>query len=369
MLEQYISNCVIDGSRYSAMSVNTLKQIRYREYNGIRFLVRIQDAILHIIKETYLPLGFWVQNPHRNATAENIGVVIDGKWDRIMTLDTNYSGQELVFKFCNVFLEYHREVLGLNEIMVCGVLIPTDRIYIGEDWENNIDLTYEKIKRLLLIIFHNSSKWLIRGHRIYDETMELCRKMMLLGDTAEKIFELHVNHFFKNTISIEFSTGLGDPRDMEEGADVWVVEGDNVERTIQIKFSNNELSDADDRVETMANFSPTSRCTYFAIVTKTKITFLQNDSRKSLNNGVWSFSKKSIINEINYKNMFDELRDLIDVTGKHLIEVKITREGDVNSIVYDHENLKIHINFPNDEDENFKNLIINQTNELKERFQ
>jgi len=364
-LEQYILNCVINRTQHSAMSVDTLKNIGYYEYHGIRFKIRIQDAILHILEKTYEPFGFWKQNPHKNSTSENKGVVIENKWDRINTLDTNYSGEDWMFHFCNVFLEYHREILGLTEISVCGVTISTERIYIDDNWKDDIDLTYEKIKKLLLIIQHNSSIWLIRGHRIYDETMEICRGKMLLGDTAERIFELHINHFFKNPISIEFSTGLGDPRDMEQGSDVWVIEEDGIERTTQIKFSYNELVPVGDRIETRANFSPTSNCTYFAIVSKTTITFLENNGKKSLNNGVWSFPIKEI-KQIKYNNMFDELKDLMNITGKHLIEIKITKDGDVNSIVYDEENLKIYINYPNDEDKDFKNLIINQTNQLKE---
>lgn len=368
-LEQYIEQCVIDDSKHSSMSVDTLKDIGYFIYQGKSFKIRIQDAILHIIKETYKPLGLWKQNPHKNATSENVGAVVGGKWDRIMTLDTNYSGQDWGFRFCNIFLEYHREVLGLKEITIYGVTISTDKIFIGLDWRDDIESTYKKIKTLLLIIQYNSSSWLIKGHRVYDETMEICRKKMLLGDTAERVFELYINQFFENPKSIEFSTGLGDPRDMTEGSDVWVIEEDGVERTVQIKFSYRELTDDvndKDRFITRANFSTTSNCTYFAVVTKTKITFFTNDNKKSINNGTWSFSKKSIQKEIEYNNMFDELKNLIDVTGKHLIEIRITKEGDTNSIIYDEENLKIHINYPNEDDKNFKNLIVNKTNELKE---
>ena len=100
-LEQYILNCVINRTQHSAMSVDTLKNIGYYEYHGIRFKIRIQDAILHILEKTYEPLGFWKQNPHKNSTSENKGVVIENKWDRINTLDTNYSGEDWMFHFGN----------------------------------------------------------------------------------------------------------------------------------------------------------------------------------------------------------------------------------------------------------------------------
>ena len=40
--------------------------------------------------------------------------------------------------------------------------------------------------------------------------------------------------------------------------------------------------------------------------------------------------------------------------------------GNVTISLIDEDNLKIYINYPNDEDKDFKNLIINHTNQLKE---
>jgi hypothetical protein len=73
---------------------------------------------------------------------------------------------------------------------------------------------------------------------------------------------------------------------MEQGSDVWVIEEDGIERTTQIKFSYNELVPVGDRIETRANFSPTSNCTYFAIVSKTTITFLERSLIGYLKNTV-----------------------------------------------------------------------------------
>ena len=64
--------------------------------------------------------------------------------------------------------------------------------------------------------------------------------------------------------------------------------------------------------------------------------------------------------------MQQNLNELVQLCGINDIELKITKEGEINSVEYNKEEKKFLINIPDDKDKEFNNLLDNKILELKE---
>lgn len=95
--EKYKTLKLNKTSEFDAMLYETLEEIHATDLKH-----RISRAISFIIKEIHEELDQWIQNP-KNTKQEQIGVVINGKWHRLNTIETNSSGLFYLFNQCNVF--------------------------------------------------------------------------------------------------------------------------------------------------------------------------------------------------------------------------------------------------------------------------
>lgn len=350
-----------------AMLPNTLKEIRQYAYNGTKITHIIASKINEILKDFYEPLGYWLKNPHPDSNENDMGVVLSDKWHRLNTLDTNEGGLHKVFKDCNVFLRELKE-RGFDTIDLGGKIISTDKIYLGTNWTDNVEESYQKIMTLLDVIRYNGNEWLFPSKKCCRDTMEVCARYMLMGDTGETLFKMYINQFFVNITELKYSTGLGDPNDRKEGVDCWVTHNLKTKETIQEKTSVYNKDENGDII-TGANFSEFSKCTLFSIITPNNIILIRNDNTKNKKIGTtWIFHKDCIVKEIPIINMLEQLKELMIITGKNDISLTISKEGDENLIHYNEEEKTILINFPDELNDNIKSMIINKTEELKEMF-
>jgi hypothetical protein len=362
--EKYKTLNIIKSDEYDAIEYSIFKSLCDYEYNGRSFYLRIKDAFLHMLKKVHSKKGNWKRNPHPLSEETDYGVVINDKWDRLMTLDTNASGQLNLFRHCNMYLESLRKQNLQTYVLSNGYRIKTERIFINNQWKNDVDKTYQKLKVLLSIIDHHSDTWLDRGNEICEETMDICHSKMIYGETAERLFEIHDNLFFPNC-DFKYSTGLGDPLDRRTGVDVWI-QDDEVIKTGQIKYDNYQIGD--DYLVTKAYFSKNSKCNYFIIVHNSRIVLLSNNEKKEKRDYLWYIDKNEIIIELKIIDMFEELKEIMRIVGKHNIQLEITKDGEVNKISYDPENKTLVINFPNHDDKEVANLLKTEIENLNQRF-
>jgi hypothetical protein len=350
-----------------AMLFKTLKEIRQYKYDNSKISKIIARKINQTLQYIHEPLGFWLRNPHPDSDEYDMGVVFEGNWHRLNTLDTNEGGLFKIFKDCNIFLRKLKEE-GINTIKIINNTISTDKIYIGTNWTDDIDGTYEKIITLIDVVKYNGDEWLHPSNQICKDTMEICASYMLMGDTGETLFKMYINQFFKNITKLKYSTGLGDPNDRKEGVDCWITHDFNIKETIQEKTSTyNE--DENGNIITSANFSETSKCTLFSIITPNNIILIRNDNSKNKKIGTtWIFHKDSIVKEIKIINMLEQLKELMKITGKNNITLTISKEGDENSVYYNEEEKNVTITFPDEYNENIITMILGVTEDLKKIF-
>lgn len=353
---------------YNVTTYQILSEIGEYTYKDKLIKYRISDSINFIIKEYYQPLNLYKRNPHPNSKVDHFGVVINNKWHRLNTLNTNQSGQLFLFAQCNIILESIRQS-GLMFITISGKNIPTEKIVIYENWKDDIDSTYDKIYNLLLIVRRYNSMLLDYNSEICKEMMSICAGVMLVGDIGEMLFGRYVDEFFKNYIEVKKSSGLGDPLDMETGVDFWIKTKNNNEIKIQVKYgyfyynSNNQLC-------TKSKFSKYSNCDYWVLVCKDDIIMIKNDHNKNkrLQDTTWVFDQEVIVKKIKIIDMFEELKSLMKITSKNNISVVLTKEGDLNKITYNEDIKTVTIHFPNSDDLNIKKMIIDETNRLENLF-
>lgn len=327
------------------------------------YYTRISNYFKSILKEVHEPLNQWKQNPR--CSEEMLGVVVNNKWHRLNTPETNSRGQFFLFKQCNIFLNSLKEK-GLTHIVLYGHKISTDKIFIGYDWKSDPNFE-EKLNNLLRIIRYNANEWLVPGTPVCVELMKICYECMLVGDTAELLTKMYLYEIEKNIKTYEFTEGLGDCRDIKEGTDCWIYDTDDNETTYQIKYKY--FTRTQDYIKTDAKFSWYSRCNYFILVYKNTIVKIKNDKSINIKKGKeWSFP---INNCEFYKtiNMFEELKSLMRVTGNNDIVMNITRDNGENEVSYDSENKIVTINFTDTADEEFKTKIVKLTSELQKLFQ
>jgi hypothetical protein len=356
-----LKNVKIDN--FNAIEEDDFKKIRNVVYKNELLYLAISNRIINIIKNTHVPLGNWNQNPLSSTC--DFGVVINGKWNRIMTMDTNYTGQLFLFRQCNIFLDSLKKS-GISQIKIGDKTIPTTLIHIPYNWDLNIDININKIFLLLDIIELNANEWMVPGNTVCDELLGICYRVMLKGDVAEKIFQLYDTHFFKNFESISYTTGLGDLRDRKEGSDMWIKYDDGTVETNQIKFGGCRYDGGS--FVTRSLFYPSSRCTYFTIVDPSSITFIRNDGSMKLISDIRCFDKKSIIKQINILNMYDELSELLFLSQKYDIQIEITKHDNLNDVKVNFDEKKVFINFSDESDESFKSKLSKVSEELKQRF-
>lgn len=326
------------------------------------YYIRISNMFKQILEEVHTPLNQWKQNPKCDDVM--FGVVVNGKWHRLNTPETNKSGQFYLFRQVNIFLDSLKKQ-GINEIKLYKHTISTDKIFISENWKKDNEFD-EKLKNLLRIIRFKSNEWLVPNNPICDELMKICYECMLIGDTAEFLCEMYLNKIQNNISSYIFTEGLGDCKDIKQGIDCWLYDSFENETTYQIKHKYFTLEN--DFITTNANFSLKSKCNYFVLVYKNKIVKIKNDNKTNRKNGsTWTFSLNNC-EIINVMYMFDELKSLMRVTGNNGIEMKVKKEGKDNYAKYISEEKIVVINFPNDSDESFKDKIIELSEELKELF-
>jgi hypothetical protein len=332
------------------------------EIHSTDYYLKIQKQFRIILEEVHTPLGQWKQNPKCNDVM--FGVVINNIWHRLNTPETNKSGQFYLFKQVNIFLDSLKKQ-GINEIKLYGNTIPTEKIFISQDWRNDIRFE-EKLRNLLRVIRYKSNEWLVPNNHICDELMRICYECMLIGDTAEFLCEMYLNKLHNDIKSYVFTEGLGDCKDIKQGIDTWVYNSLGVESTYQIKHKYFTLEN--EFIKTDANFSLKSKCNYFVLVYKNTIVKIKNDNKTNKKNGsTWTFpiSNCEIFNTI---YMFEELKSLMRITGNNNVQMKLTKEGNDNFIDFIPEEKIVIVNFPNEVDETIKEKIIDMTNELQQRF-
>jgi hypothetical protein len=355
--------------KYKTLNLNKSSQFEVMinedilgEIHSTDYYIRISKAFKFILEETHKPLGQWKQNP--KCDDEMFGVVIDCKWHRLNTPETNKSGQFFLFKQCNIFLESHRKK-GIKLITLLGREISTEKILIRDDWRTDPNLE-KKIKDLLTIIRYNANEWLVPNNPICDELMQICYECMLVGDTAEFLCEMYLHKLHNDIKSYIFTEGLGDCKDIKQGIDCWVYDSNDDETTDQIKHKF--YSKTEDSIKTNANFSLKSKCKYFVLVYKDKIVKIKNDKKTNVKNGSnWTFPLENC-EIINIMYMFEELKSLMRITGNNGITMKVIKEDNDNYVKYIPEEKIVIINFPNDSDELFKDKILDLSNELEELF-
>jgi len=196
------------------MSEDTWADIHSTDYKN-----RISKSIKYILEELYKEKGLWLQNP--KCSYEKLGVVINGKWHRLNTLETNSRGLIYLFNLCNKYL-LELKNSGVVSIKINDVDISTEKIFINDNWEKEKSLTDLKIKNLLRIIRHHSQGWLTYDSPVCVELMKICYETMLIGDTAEFLCELHINKINSNITSYVVTEGLGDCNDIDQGTDLWI---------------------------------------------------------------------------------------------------------------------------------------------------
>lgn len=352
---------------YNVTTYQILSEIGEYSYKGKLIKYRISDSIKFIIKEYYQPLGLYKRNPHPDSKIEDFGVVINNKWHRINTLETNQSGQLFLFSQCNIILESLRNS-GQTFVIIYNKKISTERIIIGENWKENIDLIYDKIHNLLLIVRKYGLKLLDHNSIIFKEMISICADVMLVGDIGEMLFGRYIDEFFEDYLEIKKSSGLGDPLDIQTGIDFWIRYPNNKEITIQVKYghyyNNNE------QIFTKSKFSKYSNCDFWVLVYKGDIIMIKNDRNKNkrLQDTTWIFNPDVIVKKIKIIDMFEELKNLMKVASKNNISVVLTKEGDSNKIFYNEETKTLSIHFPQPEDLNIKKMITEETDRLNNLF-
>jgi hypothetical protein len=322
----------------------------------------ISDTFKFILQETHAPLGQWKQNPK----CEDVmfGVVINGRWHRLNTPETNTRGQFFLFKRCNIFLNLLKEK-GEKFIIIKNRKISTDKIFINHNWDKD-ENTESKIRDLLFIIWYNANEWLVPNNPVCDELMEICYECMLIGDTAEFICQMYLHKIHNDIKSYKFTEGLGDCRDIKQGIDCWIYDSNDVLLTYQIKHGYFTMDE--NFVKTKSNFSKVSKCDYFIIVYKNNMVIIKNDKNNTKIKSDWTFPITNC-EKFNIINMVEELKNLMRITEHKDIKMKLTKEGEDNFINYNEEEKTITINFPNDDDKLFNEKIKEQTTLLKQRFQ
>jgi hypothetical protein len=356
--EKYKSLTIDKSSEFNAMvNENVLGEIHSTDY-----YYRISKMFKMVLEEVHTPLNQWKQNPKCDDIM--FGVVINGKWHRLNTPETNKSGQFFLFRQVNIFLDSLKKQ-GINEIKLYEKVIPTDKIFILENWKNDIGFE-EKLRNLLRVIRYKSNEWLVPNNPICDELMRICYECMLIGDTAEFLCEMYLNKLHEDIKRYVFTEGLGDCKDIKQGIDCWVYDSNDDEITDQIKHKYFKLEN--NFITTKANFSLKSKCNYFVLVYKNEIVKIKNDNKTNKKNGsTWTFpiSNCEIFNTI---YMFEELKSLMRITGNNDIVMSLTKEGEENFINYIPEKKLVIINFPNESDETIKNKIVDLTNTLQQTF-
>ena len=73
-------------------------------------------------------------------------------------------------------------------------------------------------------------------------------------------------------------------------------------------------------------------------------------------------------NKIKHMPIPEKLNELLVLCGRNDIEFILTKEDDLNSVIYDNETKKITISFIDGEDKEMETLLTNKINELKETF-
>jgi hypothetical protein len=66
--------------------------------------------------------------------------------------------------------------------------------------------------------------------------------------------------------------------------------------------------------------------------------------------------------------MFEELRQIVEISGKNNCVLSITAEGEENTIFFDEKNKKITINFVDHTDETFQSKMTEQLKYLQNFF-
>jgi len=353
---------------YEVTFFQVLSEIGEYKYKDKCIKYRISDSINFILKEYYEPLGLWLRNPHPQSKLTDFGVVLLNRWHRLNTLNTNLSGQLYLFSQCNVILESLKKS-GKDYIEIDGKIIYTEKIRIGENWREDIESTYEKIHSLLLIVRKYSNLLLDYNSPQCKEMMSICANVMMIGDIGEMLFKRFINEFFPNYLRMKCSSGLGDPLDRETGVDFWVVNSNNFEEKIQVKYANYYINN-ENQILTKSKFSTRSNCHYWVMVYKDSIIMLKNDlnKNKQLQDTTWVFPEEVVVKKIKIIDMFEELKNLMKIASKNNINVVMTKDGDINKIIYDEETKTVTIQFPDAEDKGIKKMVIDETERLNKLF-
>jgi hypothetical protein len=294
--------------------------------------------------------------------------VLLNRWHRLNTLNTNLSGQLYLFSQCNIILEKIK-LSGVESIEIYGKTIYTEKIKIGENWRDDVDLTFEKIHNLLLIVRKNKDILLDYNSPQCKEMMSICANVMMIGDIGEMLFKRYINEFFSNYSRIKCSSGLGDPLDRETGTDFWVIYPNNFEEKIQVKYANYYLNN-ENQILTKSKFSTRSNCHYWVMVYKDSIIMVRNDSNKNkqLQDTTWVFPSEVVVKQIKIIDMFEELKELMKISSKNNLNVVMNKEGESNKVTYDEDTKTITIQFPDSDDKQIKKMITDETERLNKLF-
>lgn len=257
-------------------SLNIMKSL-----NGFdNFKNFISDSINEILGECYGPIGRWRPNPNKKTWYGMFET--DGSWSYLNLFETNYTCHYLVFNWCSEYVYRECKRLNQDSIFIYGEEFRYDEpIVISDDFDSEESETIEKLRRLLLILRHNSKDILMEGHEIYDRIMTTLNMTHGIGGKGEKFYLRRIYDFFDDIVNIESTSGLGDAKDKKTGIDVWTTHSDKRVVKHQVKKTCS-VTKTNIGYFTELPINRTSRCDYFVFVCETRILILENNKEKMI---------------------------------------------------------------------------------------
>ncbi len=243
----------------------------------------LSDEINSILKEIYEPLGKWLQNPTKNARIGHFGVVfeeLDIPWSFLNQINTNYSCHVILINRCNKLILDYYKIKGKETFTIDGVVFSYKNQFQFTDNEP-INVTNEKINKILVLIKHYKEQIFISGNEIYELLEQACDSSMNKGDERQKFYLDHIDDFFNDIINIKSSSGRGDSADMDEGIDIWTTHSNGYIKTHQVKGVGTIIKvDGGYKIKA-PSVSRTSKCDYFVfVVGEKRILVLKKDYTK-----------------------------------------------------------------------------------------
>lgn len=245
----------------------------------------ISSIIIKIMKDTYTPLGLWLQNPDTKGKRD-FGVVYGIDWDLINYADTNYSSWVPIFNNTHRFFIDYCRMRDIKDVVV----IYGEEFSINEDFSftldslKNLNETKLKIRRFLILTY-------FLRNSIFHPESDTCKELLNIiegttkrGNEAEDFFETHINDVFDDIVTYKKTKGKGDYDDRKQGVDFWMTHQTSGS-TLNVK-SVSKIDDSNDNIYIIdVAISETSKCNYFAFIEGSqKILLFENDNTKIIRN-------------------------------------------------------------------------------------